>query len=116
MPLLSFNEIRSRAIAFSREWAEASREQGEAQSFWNDLLHVYGISRRRVATFEERVDLLEGGRGRIDLYWPGFLIAEHKSRGASLDAAATQAFGYAAALALLSPVWPAAGSSRMPEA
>lgn len=99
MPLLSFNEIRSRAHEFSREWADATSEQGEAQTFWNELFQVYGLRRRQVALFEKHVAQLGGGRGRIDLFWPGKVIAEHKSRGESLDKAQTQAFGYAAALA-----------------
>jgi len=33
MPL-SWNEIRDRAVAFSREWAGATSERAEAQSFW----------------------------------------------------------------------------------
>ena len=36
MPL-AWNEIRQRAIAFSREWGEAPRERSESQSFWNDF-------------------------------------------------------------------------------
>ena len=34
MPL-SWNEIRSRALAFSREWDSKKSERAEAQSFWN---------------------------------------------------------------------------------
>ena len=34
MPL-SWNEIRSRALAFSREWDSEKSERAEAQSFWN---------------------------------------------------------------------------------
>ena len=93
MPLLSFNEIRSRAHEFSREWADATSEQGEAQTFWNELFQVYGLRRRQVALFEKHVQQLGGGRGRIDLFWPGKVIAEHKSRGESLDKAQTQALG-----------------------
>ena len=50
MPL-SWNEIRDRALAFSREWADAESERAEAQSFWNDFFNVFGISRKRVAVF-----------------------------------------------------------------
>ncbi|BAM02810.1 hypothetical protein PSMK_06510 [Phycisphaera mikurensis NBRC 102666] len=35
MPL-AWNEIRQRAIAFSRERSAAARERSESQSFWND--------------------------------------------------------------------------------
>jgi hypothetical protein len=30
-------------------------ERAEAPSFWNDLLRGFGISRRRIASFEEPV-------------------------------------------------------------
>ena len=44
MPL-SWNEIRHRAIAFSREWQGEAREAGERQSFWNDFFNVFGVIR-----------------------------------------------------------------------
>ena len=77
MPL-SWNEIRHRAIAFSREWQGETREAAERQSFWNDFFHVFGVRRRTVATFEEPVRKLSGDWGFIDLFWPGRLLAEHK--------------------------------------
>ena len=52
---LSWNEIKNRAIAFSTEWQDEQREHAESQSFWNDFFHIFGISRRRVASFEELV-------------------------------------------------------------
>jgi hypothetical protein len=93
MPL-SWNEIRQRAITFSRNWSEASRERAEAQTFWNEFFDVFGIRRRTVATFEEPVKNLCGDCEFIDLFWPGRLIAEHKSRGRDLSKASTQANGY----------------------
>lgn len=93
MPL-SWNEIRSRALAFSREWADASSEQAEGQSFWNAFFHVFGVSRRRVASFEEPVTRLGNQNGRIDLFWKGTLLVEHKSRGRDLEHAFTQAIDY----------------------
>lgn len=36
MPL-SWNEIKSRALAFTQEWKEEVSEHAEAQSFWNDF-------------------------------------------------------------------------------
>ena len=50
MPL-SWNEIRHNAIAFARDWAGASSEQAEKQTFWNEFFEVFGVSRRAVATF-----------------------------------------------------------------
>ena len=44
MPL-SWNEIRHRAIAFSREWQGETRETAERQSFWNDFFNVFGVRR-----------------------------------------------------------------------
>jgi len=93
MPL-SWNEIRHRAIAFSREWQGETREAAERQSFWNDFFNVFGIRRRTVATFEEPVKKLSGDWGFIDLFWPGRLLVEHKSAGASLDKAHAQGMDY----------------------
>ncbi len=93
MPL-SWNEIKDRALAFSREWADESRETAEAQTFWNQFFDVFGVTRRRVATFEEPVKRLGERRGEIDLFWKGVLIAEHKSRGKDLDKAYGQALDY----------------------
>ena len=91
---LSWNEIRTRAIAFARDWADESRENAEAQTFWNEFFYVFGKIRRHVAAFEAPVKSITGSKDRIDLLWPGTLIAEHKSRGKPLDKAETQAFRY----------------------
>jgi len=91
---LSWNEIKSRALAFSKEWAEASYERGQAQTFWNEFFNVFGVVRQRVARFEENVKKLGGGDGFIDLFWKGELLIEHKSRGRDLDKAYSQAMDY----------------------
>ena len=97
MPL-SWNEIRDRSLAFSREWADAESERAEAQSFWNDFFRVFGIHRRRVAIFEKQVAVSRAGEklkdGRIDAFWKGVLLIEHKSAGANLDRAFAQAADY----------------------
>jgi hypothetical protein len=93
MPL-SWNEIRHRAITFSREWQGETREAAERQSFWNDFFNVFGVRRRTVATFEEPVRKLSGDWGFIDLFWPGRLLVEHKSAGESLDKAHAQGMDY----------------------
>ena len=94
MALLSWNEIKDRAISFSKEWSNETRERAEKDSFWNDFFNVFGISRRRVATFEEPVKKLSGSKGFIDLFWKGKLLIEHKSKGKNLNAAFTQATDY----------------------
>jgi len=93
MPL-SWNEIKSRALTFSKEWEKESSEDAEAKSFWDGFFNVFGITRKRVASFEEPVRKLGDQYGYIDLFWKGILIVEHKSRGKSLDKAYDQALGY----------------------
>ncbi|HEY5380964.1 MAG TPA: DNA methyltransferase, partial [Acidobacteriaceae bacterium] len=94
MPNISWNEIKHRALLFSRAWATSSSEAADKQTFWNDFFNIFGISRRVVATFESPVKRRTGTTGFIDLLWPGKIIIEHKSLGASLDTAESQAFGY----------------------
>jgi len=91
---LSWNEIRKRAIKFSYEWQDEKREKAESQSFWNDFFNIFGISRKRVASYEEFVKLIGDNRGFIDLFWKGKLIVEHKSEGENLDDAYFQALDY----------------------
>ena len=97
MPV-SWNEIRDNALAFSKEYADESSEDAEAKSFWDGFFNVFGVSRRRLASFEEPVKRrADGGKtstGYIDLFWKGQLIVEHKSRGKSLDKAYAQALDY----------------------
>src|SRR5690606_41856988 len=91
MPL-SLNEIRERARAFAREWAGESSERAEAQSFWNDFFNVFGVNRRRVAVFEQKAARFSGSaHGRIDVFWPGVMLAEAESAGVDLDDAYAQA-------------------------
>ena len=91
---LSWNEIKDRALKFSKEWEGEKRERAEKDTFWNDFFNVFGISRRRVATFEEPVKKLGGSQGFIDLFWKGNLLVEHKSYGKDLDKAFDQAQDY----------------------
>ena len=91
---LSWNEIKDRAVKFSKEWENTSNEKSEAQSFLIDFFNVFGISRKRVATFEHKVKKLDESRGYIDLLWKGNILVEMKSRGADLDKAYQQALDY----------------------
>jgi hypothetical protein len=93
MPL-SWNEIRDRALAFSREWEGEASESAEAKTFWDAFFNVFGVSRRRVASFEVPVKRETGGGGFIDLLWKGTLLVEHKSLGKDLDSAYQQAKDY----------------------
>ena len=97
--ILSRNEIRSRALALAKKWADECSEAAEAKSFWDDFFHVFGISRKRVASFEEPVKKLGNCQGFIDLFWKGRLLVEHKSRGHDLNKAFDQALDYFPGLA-----------------
>ena len=93
MPI-SWNEIRQNAIRFASEWDGEKSESAEKQTFWNEFFGVYGMRRRAVASFEEPVRQISGKYGRIDLFWKGMLLVEHKSRGQDLGKAESQAFDY----------------------
>ena len=96
---LSWNEIRARAAQFATEWADATYERGEAQSFYNEFFEIFGVRRRTVARYEEHVRRLDHSHGFIDLFWPGVLLVEQKSAGRDLAAAREQAAAYFDALA-----------------
>jgi len=91
---LSWNEIKDRALKFSKDWEGENRERAEKDTFWNDFFHVFGITRRRVASFETPVKKFNDQQGYIDLFWKGTLLVEHKSRGKNLDTAFEQATDY----------------------
>lgn len=92
--MIGKNEIRNRAITFSKEWEREISEDAEAKSFWDGFFDVFGLSRRRVASFEYKVEKQGGGQGFIDVLWKGVMLAEHKSKGKNLDKAFTQAKDY----------------------
>ena len=70
--LLSLNEIRNNAIAFSGK----TRERAEKDSYWND----FGIKRRAVTPGEGPVKTLSGKFGHIDVFFcGGTFLAKHKS-------------------------------------
>lgn len=92
---LQWSEIRARAAAFSEKHKTARYEKGETQTFYNDFFDCFGVSRRQVATYEQRVKNLPGNKqGFIDLFWPGTLIVEQKSAGLDLKKASDQALDY----------------------
>lgn len=95
---LSLNEIEARAAQFAAMYKDAASEEAEAQTFQNDFLHVLGIDRRRVALFEKKVKCLDGSAGYIDLFWPGHILIEMKSRGKDREKAYEQARRYALSL------------------
>ncbi len=93
MPL-SWNEIKSRALAFSKHWADACNEDAEAKPFLIAFFEIFGITDKRIASFEHAVKKYGGAAGFVDLFWPGILLVEMKSRGKNLDRAYGQAMDY----------------------
>lgn len=87
-------DIRNRAHKFISTYKDVHKENAEAQSFLNDFFEIFGIPRRRVASFEYAVQEISRGTKRIDLFWPSMLLVEMKSRGESLPKALDQAIGY----------------------
>ena len=91
---LSWNEIKDRALHFSKEWADTSNEEADAKPFLIEFFEVFGITRKRVSTFEHKVKKLDESNGYIDLLWKGTILIEMKSRGKNLDKAYQQAIDY----------------------
>ncbi len=93
MPL-SRREIRTRATKFAKQWAGATDEEADAKPFWYEFFNVFGIRARNVGSYEVHVRKLDNALGKIDYFWPGMLLVEHKSRGKDLKKAALQAADY----------------------
>ena len=91
---LSWNEIKDRALKFSKEWADTSSEDADSKPFLDAFFEVFGITRRKIGTFEHRVKKLSESDGYIDLLWKGVILVEMKSRGKNLDKAFEQAKEY----------------------
>ncbi len=91
---LGWDEYRRRAKAFSDDWAEAHYEKGQTQTFYNEFFEIFGIKRKQVATYEQRVKLLSNKHGFMDLFWPKTLLIEQKSARLDLNKAQGQALDY----------------------
>ncbi len=85
-------------MSFSKEWQGTEREEAEAKPFLIEFLNVFGISRKRVATFEHKIKKLNEADGYIDMLWKGTLLVEMKSKGKDLEKAYMQAKDYCAGL------------------
>jgi hypothetical protein len=96
--MITPKEIIERAIQFSKDWKQATRENADKQTFWNEFFNVFGIERKKVAKFEETVKKFGGKSGFVDLFWRGELIVEHKSKGEDLTEAFAQAQDYSNSL------------------
>ena len=91
---LSWNEIKDRALRFSKEWKNTTNEEADAKPFLDAFFDVFGITRKKIGTFEHKVKKLSDTDGYIDLLWKGTILIEMKSRGKNLDKAFQQAIDY----------------------
>jgi len=91
---LSWNEIKDRALAFSKEWEGTHSEEADAKPFLVEFFNVFGLNQRKVAAFEHKVKKLGNNDGYIDMLWKGWLLVEMKSKGKDLTKAYGQAKGY----------------------
>ncbi|MDR0464694.1 MAG: hypothetical protein LBG94_06205 [Treponema sp.] len=107
MPL-TWNEIRLRASQFCDEWKDKSRtaiEKSDAYDFMTDFFNVFGVSRKRVAILESRINIgvekdlfgenISSKKGYMDLFYKGNIIIEMKSPGKDKAKAYLQAKEYA---------------------
>ena len=61
MPL-SWNEIKTRAAAFVNEWKDKAAlawEEADAQSFQIEFFNIFGVDRKKVAVFENKVNFIK---------------------------------------------------------
>lgn len=91
---LSWSDIKTRASIFAQEFARATDEKSQAQTFWIKFFAVFGVDSSRVGVFESRVKKINKRTGFADYFWPGLLLIEHKSSGVDLAIAHDQAADY----------------------
>jgi hypothetical protein len=88
---LNWNEIKSRALQFSKTWADACNEDSQAKPFGIDFFEIFGITNKRVATFELNIKKLGGAQGFVALYdpltMPPALLKAHQKLDTAVDAA-----------------------------
>jgi len=74
MPL-SWNEIKSRAAAFSKEWEHDTSEDAEAKSFWDAVDLCY-----RAQPFASETKRIEFLFELYDKYTSGMFVKEKKKQ------------------------------------
>lgn len=93
--MISTNEIKQRAVAFSKRWEKETNEDAEAKTFMDEFFLVFGVDRKAIgARFEEAVKKEDGKKGYIDLLYKKHLLIEFKSRDKDLSKAHDQAKDY----------------------
>ena len=89
---LHWNEIKSRALLFSKTWDDACNEKSLATPFWIDFFEIFGITDKRVGNhgvLDTRVQF--AGSSLADLYdpltMPPALLKAHQKLDTAVDAA-----------------------------
>jgi hypothetical protein len=89
---LHWNEIKSRALLFSKTWDDACNENSLAKPFWIDFFEIIGITDKRVGNhgvLDTRVQF--AGSSLADLYdpltMPPALLKVHQKLDTADDAA-----------------------------
>ncbi len=96
-PSITSAELNRGANAFVARWKDKNvqKESAEAQTWWNEFFEIFGLDRRSLAAYERRARRASTGKiGRIDVFYPSVMIAEHKSFGKDGGAAERQAEDY----------------------
>ena len=99
---LSWDEIQSNAVRFSKRWEKAHREKADAQHFISEFLGVFGVEDpAKVGEREKPVKLPGGSTGYIDFFLKNQITIEMKSkskddasRARKLQSAYDQLSGY----------------------
>lgn len=95
-------QIWTRTNDFVARWKDETRERAEKDSFWNELLGIFGVDRRRKGVFEYLAQKQSTGRhGFMDYFSPGEMAVEHKSAGEDLNRAMGQLVDYLVSMAPL---------------
>jgi hypothetical protein len=90
MPL-AWDDIQANAIAFSKRWKDAGKEEQEAQNFVTDFLRVFGVDEPlKTGELEFKIPLVGGTTGYVDYLWKKKIAIEMKSRGKDLAQAFKQ--------------------------
>jgi type I restriction-modification system DNA methylase subunit len=94
MQNLTWEQIETNAISFSKKWSNSrGDERQEAQKFEIDLLGVFGVDIHE-GLHEYQVRDGQGRIGYIDYLLPGKILIEMKSKGESLVRAYNQGYDY----------------------
>jgi hypothetical protein len=93
------DEWHDKAEEFSKRFASAKYESGQAQNFMRNFCEIFGVDTYSSIQFEDKINLkkadaLLSGINRIDGFLPGMLLIEMKSGGKDLTKAGEQAFRY----------------------